>query len=166
MPEAVPHHDQTISPDVNPRRIKDLDYMVSLGEGFAESAKDIKAMLLAATERNQELSPDTHRLFDSLKPANPEGLEIRLLRLTAELEAIKSAIFKDGVLITAEEMVDLRRRFAKPEDSDSYADLRTAKNPSMAGSGTFSPFERVTHNNAFPSSLRAQESEKPNNEEV
>lgn len=93
--------------------MKELDYLAKLGDQIGEQVRDIKAMLLAASERHIVLSPATQRLLEQLRPAVSNGTEVSLLREIGVLGAVKTAIYHDGVLITADQMVEFRTKVDK-----------------------------------------------------
>ncbi|MBP6994188.1 hypothetical protein KBB12_03025 [Candidatus Woesebacteria bacterium] len=90
--------------------MRELDYLAELGDQIGEQVRDTKAMLLAASERRIVLSPATRHLLEQMRPAVEDGMEVRLLGELREVGKVKTAIYQDGVAITADQMVDLRSR--------------------------------------------------------
>ncbi len=93
---------------------KELDYLAGLGDNIGEQVRDIRAMLLAASERHIVLSPATQHLLEQMRPAVKDGMEVRLLRELGEVGKVKTAIYQDGVQITPDQMVVLRAKVDKP----------------------------------------------------
>ncbi len=102
------------APLVIPEQLtRELNYLAGLGDNIGEQVRDIRAMLLAASERHIVLSPETQRLLEQLRPAVSNGMEVRLLREIGNLGAVKTAIYQDGVAITADQMVEFRTKVDK-----------------------------------------------------
>lgn len=80
-----------------------MRYMIRMGEDISRNARTALTMMEIAKERGQELSAET--LAEASKFAAPNGkYEHQLMNIRAALGGVGSAMFKQGIKITREEL--------------------------------------------------------------
>lgn len=90
---------------------RELNRLASLGGRLVDGVRDIQAMLLAASERGLILNPKTAELIAQLTSDQHGGLAAQMEAFaTGPLLEIKEALFTDGVLVTPEQLTELRGR--------------------------------------------------------